>query len=110
VFREYPVRLHRLRRALLIANADLLLGGCPARRESLACSTSIYGCLYTRHVRRALSCLNYTSVHICWSGLSAGAIVGIVITVLVALAVLGFAGTKLADNRKKIARSVPVHA
>ena len=64
-------------------------------------------CGYILGIRRALY---YSSVHICWSGLSAGAIVGIVITVVVALAVLGFVGTKLADNRKKIARSVPVHA
>ena len=38
------------------------------------------------------------------SGLSAGAIVGIVIAAAAALAVLAYAGTKLADNRKKIAR------
>jgi hypothetical protein len=44
------------------------------------------------------------------SGLSAGAIVGIVIAVVVALAVLAYAGAKLANHRKKIARSVPLAA
>ena len=38
------------------------------------------------------------------SGLSAGAIVGIVIAAAAALAVLAYATAKLADNRKKIAR------
>jgi hypothetical protein len=38
------------------------------------------------------------------SGLSAGAIVGIVVAAAAAVAVLAYAGTKLADNRKKIAR------
>ncbi len=46
----------------------------------------------------------------CWSGLSAGAIVGIVVAVVVAIGVLVYAGSKLADNRKKFARfpSLPI--